>query len=233
MAARQEIPICQRKLPRQRRSRRMVDDIVQAAARVLARDGALRFTTARVAEAAGVSVGSLYQYFPNKQALLYRLQRQEWEATLARLERVLGRGDRRPELRLHEAIVLFFRSEAEEAPLRRALDDAGALLRDSPAAHQLDREVQARIREVFGQLLPGADARDRDFAGELVRVVVSSVAERVTATRAGRADVERWAAATARMVTVFVADARRTARGARGVGERSGTHDLRADRLRP
>jgi DNA-binding transcriptional regulator YbjK len=52
--------ISARKRPRQRRSEQLVDAILEAAIRVLSREGAQRFTTARVAEAAGVSVGSLY-----------------------------------------------------------------------------------------------------------------------------------------------------------------------------
>jgi AcrR family transcriptional regulator len=55
-----------RKLPAQARSKQTVADILRGAIRVLERDGPLRFTTIRVAEAAGISVGSLYQYFPNK-----------------------------------------------------------------------------------------------------------------------------------------------------------------------
>ena len=73
--------ISPRKAPQQARSSQMVADILEAALRVLAREGAARFTTVRVAEEAGVSVGSLYQYFPNKEALLYRLQTDEWQST--------------------------------------------------------------------------------------------------------------------------------------------------------
>ncbi|MDE1993885.1 MAG: TetR/AcrR family transcriptional regulator [Rhizobiaceae bacterium] len=58
-----------RKAPRQQRSRATVDAIVEAAARILAQRGWAHFTTNEVAEAAGVSIGSLYQYFPNKLAL--------------------------------------------------------------------------------------------------------------------------------------------------------------------
>ncbi|WP_168197831.1 TetR/AcrR family transcriptional regulator [Pseudolabrys sp. FHR47] len=47
-----------------------VDAVHEAAIQVLLRDGAERLTTTRVAERAGVSVGTLYQYYPNKQALL-------------------------------------------------------------------------------------------------------------------------------------------------------------------
>lgn len=59
-----------RKQPTQRRSAATVDAIVEAAIRVLLSDGYGRLTTVRVAEVAGVSVGSLYQYFPNKQSIV-------------------------------------------------------------------------------------------------------------------------------------------------------------------
>ena len=72
--------ISTRKQPKQARSKQLVGEILSAAGRVLARDGARRFTAARVAEEAGVSVGSLYQYFPNKEAILFRLQTDEWSS---------------------------------------------------------------------------------------------------------------------------------------------------------
>ncbi len=65
--------ISSRKQPQQARSSELVASILEAAVQVLASEGAQRFTTARVAERAGVSIGSLYQYFPNKAAILFRL----------------------------------------------------------------------------------------------------------------------------------------------------------------
>lgn len=65
-----------RKTPVQQRSQRMVDALVDAAGRVIAKQGLDRFTTIEVAARAGVSVGSLYQYFANKEALLDRLTQQ-------------------------------------------------------------------------------------------------------------------------------------------------------------
>ncbi len=60
----------QRKLPRQERSAATVDAIVEATARLLVERGYEGTTTRRVAERAGVSVGSLYQYFPSRDALV-------------------------------------------------------------------------------------------------------------------------------------------------------------------
>ncbi len=58
--------ILARKLPKQDRARATVDYLVKATAQILAEDGTDRLSTNRIAERAGVSVGSLYQYFPNK-----------------------------------------------------------------------------------------------------------------------------------------------------------------------
>ena len=71
-----------RKEPRQARSRAMVDAIVQAGARVLGDRGWAGFTTNKVAEVAGVSIGSLYQYFPNKLALIEAVRRHHFDDVL-------------------------------------------------------------------------------------------------------------------------------------------------------
>ncbi len=63
----------QRKRPLQGRSRSTVEVILEAAAQVLERDGYAAATTDLIAERAGVSIGSLYQYFPNKDAILLAL----------------------------------------------------------------------------------------------------------------------------------------------------------------
>jgi len=72
-----------RKEPRQARSAEMVNVILEAAARVLIREGWAGFTTNKVAAVAGVSVGSLYQYFPNKEALAVALKRRHGEEMTA------------------------------------------------------------------------------------------------------------------------------------------------------
>lgn len=59
-----------RKQPSQERSRVTVDALVEATARILVRESFDKASTNRIAEEAGVSIGSLYQYFPSKEALV-------------------------------------------------------------------------------------------------------------------------------------------------------------------
>ena len=83
--------VSSRKQPSQARSNDLVAAVLDAAVQVLTTEGERRFTTARVAERAGVSVGSLYQYFPNKAAILFRLQSDEWRRTIDSLRHIRGK----------------------------------------------------------------------------------------------------------------------------------------------
>jgi AcrR family transcriptional regulator len=62
-----------RKLPKQERSQATVEAILTATTRILTEKGYDQLTTNRVADLAGISIGSLYQYFPNKEALIFSL----------------------------------------------------------------------------------------------------------------------------------------------------------------
>jgi AcrR family transcriptional regulator len=68
-----------RRRPVQRRARHTVDAILDAVIRILKRQGMAAITTNRIAEVAGVSIGSLYQYFPDKRAIFVALHRRHIE----------------------------------------------------------------------------------------------------------------------------------------------------------
>ena len=85
-----------RKKPAQARSRATVEAILEAATRILRDQGLAGLTTNRVAERAGVSVGSLYQYFPGKEALLAALIEREASADLEALRGLFEGSDALP-----------------------------------------------------------------------------------------------------------------------------------------
>jgi AcrR family transcriptional regulator len=90
-----------RKLPRQERAQFTVDAILTATKKVLAGEGRERATTNRIAEVAGVSIGSLYQYFPNKDTLIEIVRAGQEGAFRAKLE---PRFERMVDLPLREAV---------------------------------------------------------------------------------------------------------------------------------
>lgn len=69
-----------RKSPKQSRSQTVVDSILTATARIFSKNGNDLTSTNKIAEVAGVSVGSLYQYFPNKESIFSQLIEQEQSA---------------------------------------------------------------------------------------------------------------------------------------------------------
>lgn len=82
--------ISMRKEPRQARSRATVEAIVEAGARVLAQQGWSGFTTNETARVAGVSIGSLYQYFPNKLALVEAIRLRHFDDVLTVMRAATG-----------------------------------------------------------------------------------------------------------------------------------------------
>jgi len=79
-----------RREPKQERSRQTVEAVLEAVPRVLRRDGAEAITTNRVAEVAGVSIGSLYQYFPDKQAIFRALHDRHGDGVRQVIERTMA-----------------------------------------------------------------------------------------------------------------------------------------------
>jgi AcrR family transcriptional regulator len=191
--------ISSRKQPKQARSAGLVATILEAAVQVLAKEGAPRFTTARVAEKAGVSIGSLYQYFPNKTAILFRLQSDEWRQTSQLLRDILEDAGRPPLARLRSLVHAFIRSECEEAAIRVALNDAAPLYRDAPEAREArasgDRIIQAFMREA----LPEASEAVRALAGDLITTTFSAVGKEFSETPRTPAEIEIYAEAMADM----------------------------------
>ncbi|WP_293794901.1 TetR family transcriptional regulator [uncultured Bosea sp.] len=204
MADRPTARISSRKTPRQTRSTELVSAILEAAIQVLAQEGAQRFTTARVAEKAGVSIGSLYQYFPNKAAILFRLQSDEWRQTHAMLTDILGDAAQPPLARLRTLVRAFIRSECDEAAVRIALSDAAPLYRDAPEAREA-RAAGARLFKRFmEEALPDVSAGERALAGNLITTTMSAVGKEFSEIPRTNIEIQAYADGLADMFCAYL-----------------------------
>ena len=114
-----------RKRPRQERSTDTVAAILEATVRVLHEVDGERLTTTRVAEVAGVSVGTLYQYFPNRDALLNALLADHLEIAISALEAAALAHAGRPRAEAAPALVrAFLAAKAARVETSRLLNKA-------------------------------------------------------------------------------------------------------------
>ncbi len=197
--------VSSRRRPKQARSNDLVDAILQAAIQVLAKEGARRFTTTRVAERAGVSVGSIYQYFPNKASILFRLQSDEWQQTSTMLTEILQDASKPPLERLRELVHAFVRSECEEAAVRTALNDAAPLYRDAPEAIETKAAGDQMFRVFIDEVLPNVSDAGRTLASDLVMDTLSAVGQQFSQEPRTDEEITAYAGALADMLCAYLA----------------------------
>jgi AcrR family transcriptional regulator len=129
-----------RRIPRQDRSRRTVESVLDAATRVLAERGYDGASTNRIAKAAGISNGSLYQYFPNKDAIVIAVLDRfaddladrlgaQIEATMSEPWEIAGRALLDVQIRLFEENADLLRIIVEQIPRLGPFDKLAALQR--------------------------------------------------------------------------------------------------------
>jgi len=122
MGAQSQIPLEPRKTPVQARSTVTVEAIYEATFQVLLAVGADRLTTTRVAERAGVSVGTLYQYFPNKQSLLLSVLEKHHDRVISAVELACRRNHGQQLSTMIESVVeAFVDAKTERSDISMAL----------------------------------------------------------------------------------------------------------------
>jgi AcrR family transcriptional regulator len=145
--------------PRQARSRQTVECVLAAAAHVFAHRGYANTTTNHIAARAGVSIGSLYQYFPSKDALLLALAERHIESGFAKVME---------EVRAHrEASVPDF--------LRTLVDALIAAHEIDPRLHEVIFE-EARLPASFRRRLEELEARAVEVARDLIEARIADLA---------------------------------------------------------
>jgi AcrR family transcriptional regulator len=138
-----------RKLPRQARARHTVDAIIEASARILEEQGHGGFTTNGVAELAGVSIGTLYQYFPDKDALLGALIARETTLLVEEAEAACSMAA--GEQALNALIVAAVRHQVRRPRLARLLDFEEARLPLDSGTQVVRTRFMAILTEILAR----------------------------------------------------------------------------------
>lgn len=150
-----------RKRPGQARSLATVEAIFEATARILQQHGSAALNTNLIAERAGVSVGTLYQYFPNKDAILVEMARRELAMApavmLGSLRQKQGSG---PEDQVRAAVRVLLRAFGGRQRLRK-------VLLETMVAKGMSEELSRPVEVVARQVAANMRERAGSGAGEL------------------------------------------------------------------
>nr|WP_322787075.1 TetR/AcrR family transcriptional regulator [Paraburkholderia dilworthii] len=175
-----------RKVPQQSRAQQTVATILEAAALVLESRGSDGLNTNLVAQRAGVSVGTLYQYFPNKDALIVALSKRELAVFFAEAEGALN--EPTGQTALKHLIVVSVRQQLRRPALARVLD----FEENRPAIARELAKSKAAFREVIQQILARDDIPPQpdieittDDLVAIIRAIVDGAGERGESDRAG------------------------------------------------
>jgi AcrR family transcriptional regulator len=161
-----------RKSPSQERSRRTVNRILDAATRIFHEQGYTDATTNDIADEADVSVGSLYQYFPNKDALLVALTQRHIATTTTDLTNLLL------DLPRDSDIETTFRTVVDFLVSQHDLDDLHLLvMHQAPRTHDINlalEHAKSHLVELTSQILSN-DITDSRKQGLVARMVVATI----------------------------------------------------------
>jgi AcrR family transcriptional regulator len=169
-----------RKEPRQARSRATVEAVIEAGARILSERGWAGFTTNKIAEAAGVGIGSLYQYFPDKVSLVDAIRRRHLDDSLAAVEGARRQGQPLAEY-LEILVSNIIEAHSKHPGLHRVLlDEAPGL----EAYRDQNSQVETRYLSLYAQA--AAVYRPHDPHAEAVGLMISDIVDGVIHNAARR-----------------------------------------------
>ncbi len=163
-----------RKEPRQARAQVTVEAILEAAARILDRQGWERFTTNGVAETAGVSIGSLYQYFPNKLALVDAILQRHFDAVLSALRSADQRTSRGE--RIEGLISGMIAAHSTHPSLHRVLLEDVPRGKVSKSVHQ---KFESEYSKLYSALMTSSERSRTGLRSQVRAHVLSSAIEGV------------------------------------------------------
>lgn len=168
-----------RKRPRQQRSKDTVDTILAATTRVLKQVGFDGLTTNAVAERAGVSIGSLYQYFPNKEALVLALIDRHSEEMNAAILQELSRVALLPIAEAARAVIeLTIRAHAIDPQLHRVLTEQVPRIGKLARLRELDNISHRMVAGLLAARRAELAVEDLELAAFVLVSAIESIVHR-------------------------------------------------------
>lgn len=162
-------PLAPRKKPLQARSAATVQAILQAAAHILETDGLAACSTNAVALKAGVSIGSLYQYFPSRDAITKALILEQTAALLVEVEAIdATQGGR---VALQQLVGVAMAQQFNRPALGRILDVEEQRLPVEPDLQIYAARLHAAMRGFLAQSDMPADAQEPEVAADLLAII--------------------------------------------------------------
>lgn len=131
-----------RKRPKQGRSQLLVQSIQQACLKILEKEGPDRLSTQRIADAAGVNIASLYQYFPNKEAILTEVFEEQIQQLTTIASKRFAQVDRLSRESLEDTLAAIIDMEIEQRLTLQRMDPAFY------RAYQHSFDVHRRVSEL-------------------------------------------------------------------------------------
>jgi len=157
-----------RKTPVQTRAAVTVEAISEATIQVLLSQGADRLTTTRVAERAGVSVGTLYQYYPNKESLLFAVLEDHLNKVTAAVETACEQASHKPLSEMIRTVVeAFVDAKMERTDISVALYQIAANV-GGPALIKNAGQRQRKALEAMFQTAPDTESQPDRFAIDMM-----------------------------------------------------------------
>jgi AcrR family transcriptional regulator len=146
-----------RRIPSQARGRDTIEVIFEATARLVERHGRARLSTNAIAELAGISIGTLYHYFPSKEAILVAMARRELEAHGAAVRQAMSEAQARPSAEPEREVVrALLRAFDNRLSARRAAIET---LIAQDLSSEIARPAQAAADLIVAQGLPSGTTR--------------------------------------------------------------------------
>ena len=176
MASAVPVQLTPRKRPRQARAAATLDAIFEATIQLLLVDGPHRLTTTRVAQRAGVSVGTMYQYFPHKQALVYALNERYLQVLAEKIEATCHAHRGAPIRRMVEALIgTYWRAKTERADVTRALYRSVVELDNEALIDTFERRVDTATAAMLASASDATFAELESVSLTLVTVIFGTV----------------------------------------------------------